>query len=48
MASEEAVVRNLDKKICMKCGATNPPSAKRCKKCGSTQLRKKHKDAKGR
>lgn len=45
---EEAENRNLDAKICRKCNARNPKKAERCRKCGSTQLRGKHKESKGK
>jgi large subunit ribosomal protein L40e len=45
---DEAEKRNLKKKVCRKCNATNPTSAKRCRKCGSTDLRTKHKESKGK
>jgi len=45
---EEAEKRNIDVSICRKCNARNPPKAKRCRKCGSTDLRRKHKEAKGK
>lgn len=31
--------RVLNKKICRKCGAINPPTATRCRRCRSTNLR---------
>jgi large subunit ribosomal protein L40e len=43
----EAEQRLLNKKICMKCGATNPPRAKRCRHCRSTELRPKAKEGRG-
>jgi len=43
----EADARLLDKKVCMHCYATNPPKAKRCRKCGSTELRPKAKMHRG-
>lgn len=45
---EIAEKRNLDVKICQKCNARNPLSATRCRKCGSTQLRRKRKESKGK
>jgi len=43
---EESEKRNLDKRICRKCNARNPKKAERCRKCGSKQLRVKHKEKK--
>ncbi len=43
---EFVVERRLDRMICMKCNARNPPGAKRCRKCGSKDLRPKHKEKK--
>ncbi len=37
----EVKERLLKKKICMKCSARNPWTAKKCRKCGSTDLRPK-------
>ena len=37
----EVKARVLDRKICMKCSARNPKNAKKCRKCGSTDLRPK-------
>lgn len=37
----------LYKKVCMKCYATNPMLAKKCRKCGSKRLRYKNREAKG-
>ncbi|MEM5814645.1 MAG: 50S ribosomal protein L40e [Candidatus Aenigmatarchaeota archaeon] len=45
---EEAEKRNLEVMICRKCNARNPKSAERCRKCGSKQLRRKHKETKGK
>jgi large subunit ribosomal protein L40e len=45
---EESERRNLDMLICRKCNARNPKSAERCRKCGSKQLRRKHKEKKGK
>ncbi len=39
-----AVQRRLMVKICMKCGARNPITATRCRKCGSTALRLKNRE----
>ena len=33
--------RMFNKMICRKCKATNPKKAKKCRKCGSDQLRPK-------
>ncbi|RLG77128.1 MAG: 50S ribosomal protein L40e [Thermoprotei archaeon] len=38
-------MRALNKKICRKCGAVNPPSATRCRRCRSRNLRPKRKVA---
>ncbi|HID80608.1 MAG TPA: 50S ribosomal protein L40e [Ignisphaera sp.] len=35
--------RVLNKKVCRKCGALNPPSATRCRRCRSDNLRPKKK-----
>jgi len=43
----EAEARTLNKKICMKCGATNAPLAKRCRRCRSQELRVKAKEGRG-
>jgi len=45
---EEAEKRNLEVKVCRKCNARNPLDAERCRKCGSRQLRRKHKESKGK
>jgi len=37
--------RVLNKKVCRKCGALNPPSATRCRRCRSDNLRPKKKVA---
>jgi len=47
MTFAEAVNRKLNKKICMKCYAKNPPNATRCRRCGYTGLRPKRKERKG-
>ena len=47
MPFPEAVERRLNKKICMKCNARNAPTAKRCRKCGSPDLRMKAKERRG-
>ncbi len=41
----EAERRRLLKMICMQCYARNAPRATRCRKCGSTELRPKAKEA---
>jgi large subunit ribosomal protein L40e len=43
----EAEARVLNKKICMKCGATNAPKAIRCRRCRSKELRVKAKEGRG-
>jgi len=43
----EAEQRLLQKKICMKCGATNALLAKRCRRCRSKELRVKAKEGRG-
>ena len=45
---QEAVDRLFNKKICMKCSASNPPKAKRCRRCGSDELRTKSREYKGK
>lgn len=35
--------RALDKKVCRNCGALNPPTATRCRRCKSSNLRPKKK-----
>lgn len=45
---EEAEIRNLKMKICMKCNARNPIKATRCRKCNSKALRMKNKETKGK
>jgi large subunit ribosomal protein L40e len=42
---KEADERLLNKKICMRCNARNPPKASRCRKCGYTNLRPKAKES---
>jgi len=44
----EAEARILLKKICMKCSASNPVSAVRCRRCGSDELRSKSREVKKR
>ena len=41
----EAEARTLDKKICMKCYASNAKKASRCRKCGYSNLRPKAKES---
>jgi len=36
--------RILDKQICMRCNARNPPGAERCRKCGYKNLRPKNRE----
>ena len=43
----ESENRLLNKKICMKCGASNAPRALQCRRCRSTELRKKAKEGRG-
>ncbi|MFC4249739.1 50S ribosomal protein L40e [Natribaculum luteum] len=46
MASFDAAEkRMLEKQICMRCNARNPPGAERCRKCGYDKLRPKAKEA---
>ncbi len=40
---EIAARRVLDKMVCRKCGALNPPGAKKCRRCRSKNLRPKKK-----
>ncbi|MCC6014573.1 MAG: 50S ribosomal protein L40e [Desulfurococcaceae archaeon] len=35
--------RILNKKVCRKCGALNPPEAEKCRRCRSRNLRPKRK-----
>jgi large subunit ribosomal protein L40e len=37
-----AQARKLFKKVCFRCGATNPITATRCRKCRGEQLRLKN------
>ncbi len=37
--------RVLNKMVCRKCGAINPPGAKKCRRCRSKNLRPKKKGA---
>lgn len=41
----EAEERLLNKSVCMKCSATNPPEADKCRKCRSGNLRPKAKES---
>ncbi|MFO8132981.1 MAG: 50S ribosomal protein L40e [Thermoplasmatota archaeon] len=41
----EAEERILNKRICMKCNARNPPKATRCRRCKSRHLRPKSRGA---
>ncbi len=43
----EAEARLLNKRICMKCGASNAFQAKRCRRCRSKELRIKAKEGRG-
>lgn len=43
----EAEERLLNKKICMKCGASNAKKATRCRRCRSKELRIKAKEGRG-
>ena len=43
----EAEQRLLNKKICMKCGASNAIRAQRCRRCRSNELRVKAKEGRG-
>ncbi|MFW5902628.1 MAG: 50S ribosomal protein L40e [archaeon] len=47
MASTIVKERRLNRKICRKCKSRNPPSADKCRKCGSKQLRMKSKETRG-
>lgn len=44
---EEAENRMFNIKICLKCNARNPATAKSCRKCGYTGLRFKAKEPRG-
>ncbi|MCK4757772.1 MAG: 50S ribosomal protein L40e [Thermoplasmata archaeon] len=44
----EAEARLLNKKICMKCHASNPVKATKCRKCGYAKLRPKAKESRKR
>jgi large subunit ribosomal protein L40e len=41
---DKAAERILDKQICMRCNARNPPRATECRKCGYGNLRPKAKE----
>jgi large subunit ribosomal protein L40e len=41
---EPATERTLNKMICMRCNARNPPRASSCRKCGYKNLRRKSKE----
>lgn len=43
----EAERRTLDKKVCMRCGATNASKAERCRRCHAHNLRPKAKESRG-
>jgi len=43
----EAEARLLNKRICMKCGASNASRATRCRRCRSKELRIKAKEGRG-
>ncbi|MBU0496701.1 MAG: 50S ribosomal protein L40e [Candidatus Thermoplasmatota archaeon] len=43
----ESENRLLNKKICMKCGASNAPRSIRCRRCRSKELRIKAKEGRG-
>ena len=47
MSKKLADKTRLDKKVCMRCNATNPKRAIKCRKCGSKQLRMKAKEKRG-
>ena len=40
----EAEKRLLEKRICMRCNARNPPEATYCRKCGYKHLRPKNRE----
>ena len=44
---EEAENRMFNIKICLKCNARNPATAKSCRNCGYTGLRFKAKEPRG-
>lgn len=44
----EAEKRLLHKKICMRCSASNPIKATKCRRCGYKGLRMKNRMAKGK
>ncbi|MBM3291756.1 50S ribosomal protein L40e [Candidatus Bathyarchaeota archaeon] len=39
---------NLEKTVCRNCGATNPKTATKCRKCHSKNLRQKRSKTRGR
>ncbi|GAB7094852.1 50S ribosomal protein L40e [Halolamina litorea] len=41
---DKAADRILNKQICMRCNARNPPRAEECRKCGYGKLRPKAKE----
>ncbi|XVH30345.1 50S ribosomal protein L40e [Haloferacaceae archaeon DSL9] len=41
---DHAERRTLDKLICMRCNARNPPRSDSCRKCGYARLRPKAKE----
>ena len=43
----EAEKRLFNKKVCMKCGASNAIKAVRCRRCRSIELRVKAKEGRG-
>ena len=45
---ELARKHRIDKTVCRDCGATNPIGAKKCRKCRSTNLRRKRKKGRSR
>lgn len=47
MPFKEATDRLFNKKICMRCYASNPIKATACRKCGSKELRIKAKEKRG-
>ncbi len=40
--------RALNKLVCRKCGAINPPGAEKCRRCKSRNLRPKKAELKGK
>jgi large subunit ribosomal protein L40e len=43
-SNDAAEKRTLEKLICMRCNARNPPRADSCRKCGYKNLRPKSKE----